>query len=182
MPRLGWEFRDEWNGIYPAGVRISSFSKHLLGTQLSDEPLENNVAISQFLNVNKSAALLFNSSAAVFADFDWFGLVTLRVALETPLADMHHKLDSPEAYIPAAAAWILNAGAKLYCLDTEMQYGGIHGDPGGGGPLWRGQHGFCPERWQLWRRRFGELCSSYTLSEGTRQMAKLAEDRVYNRM
>jgi len=142
--------------------------------------VEYNLELTSFLNVNKCAAQLFSdSSAEVFGSFDWFGLITLREALETDIHELHnHELAPPEAYIPAAAAWISIAGTKLYSLDKEFEYGENLGDPGRGGPLWDGQHGFCQGRWQLWRTRFGQLSVESTLNGEVRQLAKQAEGRM----
>ena len=144
------------------------------------DPVKYNVELTSFLNVNKCAAQLFSDSSAEAFAFDWFGLITLRGALETDIHDLDDDDDPtpPEVYIPAAAAWISIAGTKLHSLDNEYEYGGHLGDPGGGGPLWDGQHGFCQGRWQLWRARFGQLSVEATLNDEVRQLAKQAEGRM----
>lgn len=96
----------------------------------------------------------------------------MRSALETP---SDQAIREPiEAFIPAAAAWISILGREMYDWDKEFPYGSPYGDPGGGGPLWDGQHGFCKGRWQLWRERFKELSKSDELSNEARETAARA--------
>lgn len=141
------------------------------------DPIEGAKGFQRFINLNKCAAAFFNTGLQAL-DCRTFGLWALRSALETPLPEVNSELDPPDAFIPAAAAWVTIAGAKLYQLDEEFEYGGVHGDPGVGGPLWNDGHGFCKERWRFWRRRFGELYSSSDLSDDLRSIAKQAADRM----
>jgi hypothetical protein len=41
--------------------------------------------------------------------------------------------------------------------------------------LWKGKHGFCKERWKLWRDRFGEAARKEDESEQVRRVAREAE-------
>lgn len=89
-------------------------------------------------------------------NYSWFALVTFRGALETPLKQLPP--DAPlDTYIPAAAAWIEILGVEIYEWDEEFEHGPLVGARGKGGPLWKGEHGFCKGRWVLWRERFGEM-------------------------
>ncbi|KAJ5970270.1 uncharacterized protein N7479_000188 [Penicillium vulpinum] len=131
LPMLGWQVRDEWNATVPAGP-----------------PESRQNAISRIINRDKFTAGLMATKEPVFA-YSWFALITLRDTLETPEQSSARNL---EALIPAAAAWISILGAEIYQWNEEFD-----GALGRGGPLWKGQHGFCKERWQFWKERFGEL-------------------------
>ncbi|KAJ6137196.1 hypothetical protein N7471_003682 [Penicillium samsonianum] len=132
LPMLGWQFRDEWNATVPAGP-----------------PDSRRNAISRIINRDKFTARLMATKKPVFA-YSWFALITLREALEKP-ADQSSARNL-EALIPAAATWISILGADIYQWNE-----GFDGALGKGGPLWKGQHGFCKERWLFWKERFGEL-------------------------
>ena len=125
-------------------------------------------AIELFVNVNKFAAQLFHTDR-MFASYDWWALVVMREALEYP-ADTPDR-PKPDALIPAALAWLSILGPEIYTWDKEFPSSHAQGDPGKGGPLWGGQHGFCEERWYLWKRRFEEVSSSNDLSEHLRKLA-----------
>jgi hypothetical protein len=159
LPMLDWEIRRHWDYSIPApGTRT---------------PEERENAISRTINVNRFLALL----VATEEPFEWgslFALATLRMALETPWE--HMALEDPlVALIPAAAAWIEVLGAEIYEWDEEYESGRLIGAPGSGGPLWKGKHGFCKERWKLWRERFGEAARKEDESEHVRRVAREAE-------
>lgn len=148
------------------------------GLTIPEEEPERQKTITEFVRINKYTARLIKTGVPVFSSLDIFGLCTMRSALETPIDQINMELDPPDVFIPAAAAWVPILGAEMYYWDKEFHYGDVHGDPGGGGPLWNGQHGFCRERWQVWRKRFGELSLSNELNEGLRQLCKEAEARM----
>ena len=79
--------------------------------------------------------------------------------------------------MPAAAAWISILGPQIYHWDMEFEHGPRVGAPGSGGPLWEnGKHGFCKERWELWRKGFGAIAEmGGDLSENVRASARQAE-------
>lgn len=137
LPMLGWRFHDEWNAFVPPGP-----------------PECRQSAISDIINRGTFTALLMATEEPVFA-YSWFALITLRDALETPPNELSEE-DPLEALIPAAAEWISILGVEIYDWD-EAFCGSVGNAPGRGGPLWKGKHGFCKERWELWRERFGEV-------------------------
>ncbi|KAL2817611.1 hypothetical protein BJX63DRAFT_385522 [Aspergillus granulosus] len=143
LPTLGWIFREEWN----------------LSINPNSSAEKQSRAIIRWINMNRFAALLMATEESVFASYSWFGLVTLRQALETPIDEMDTTHSPLDAWVPAAAAWIEVLGVEIYDWDEEFPSGGNRGAPGRGGPLWKGKHGFCKERWALWRERFGILAS-----------------------
>ena len=119
-------------------------------------PIRDQV-IARFVNINTFTARLVRTGLPVF-NFRLFGLWTMRQALEysTPEA-LANKNGHPDAFVPAVAAWISVVGSEMYGWENEWQQGRTTGAPGRGGPLWIGKHGFCRERWVLWRRRLVEV-------------------------
>ncbi|KAJ5780043.1 hypothetical protein N7457_005203 [Penicillium paradoxum] len=159
LPMLGWQFRDEWNATVPAGP-----------------PDSRKTAIAKIINRDKFAASLMSTKEPVFA-YSWFALITLRSALETPTDQLSP--ENLEALIPAAAAWIDILGAELYSWDEDFD-GDSGGALGKGGPLWKGKHGFCQERWQLWRERFGEVAGMEAeIGDAVRASARETERTMY---
>lgn len=81
----------------------------------------------------------------------------------------------------SAAAWVIQAGHLMYGRDEE-----IHGATAG--PLWKlskkegiklrrktkGTDGFCLERWQLWKERFGVIRDATELDSDIRKEAEQA--------
>ncbi|RHZ61818.1 DUF3632 domain-containing protein [Aspergillus thermomutatus] len=160
LPLLGWEIRRYWDYSIPAPG-----TKTLEGRE---------AAISSTVNVNHFVALLVATDEPIFEGYSWYALVTLHEALETPWVYMQEG-DPLEAWIPAAAAWIEVLGVEIYEWDEEFESGPLVGAPGRGGPLWKGKHGFCKERWKLWRERFGEAAKKEDESEEVRRVAEEAE-------
>ncbi|RDW81234.1 DUF3632 domain-containing protein [Aspergillus mulundensis] len=159
LPMLGWRFRDSWN----ISVRPNSSSE------------DRQKTISDIINTNKFVALLMATDDPIFASYSWFALITLRSTLETPTEQIR-PAESLEALIPAAAAWIETLGVEIYKWEEEFESGPKVGARGKGGPLWDGKHGFCKERWELWRKRFGEVARMEgELPEGVKKVAQDAE-------
>lgn len=87
--------------------------------------------------------------------------------------------------VAVAAAWAIHAGDVLYGRDEEIR-------ATQGGPLWRldkkeglrlkrkyrGTQGLCPERWALWKSRFGVIRDSDKVDEETRRRAGEAVDAM----
>lgn len=158
LPMLCWDFRDEWN-LQPIP---------------SPPPNDRQEAILSYVNLNKFTALLMATEEPVF-NYSWFALITLRTALETPPNELP-ETDPLDAYVQAAAVWMETIGIEIYEWDEEYEHGPLVGAPGRGGPLWKGKHGFCEQRWQFWRERFGELASlDDKLGEEAKTAAREAE-------
>ncbi|KAJ6099741.1 hypothetical protein N7467_001276 [Penicillium canescens] len=151
LPMLGWQFRDEWNASIPDGP-----------------PDQRASAISQMINRDKFTALLMTTKEPVF-NYSWFALITFRDALEAPADQESGQLDG---LIPAAATWIQVLGADIYGWNEDF------GRRGRGGSLWDGKDGFCVERWQLWRERFGATAKREELDDGARRAAVDAEQMM----
>ncbi|KAF2659434.1 hypothetical protein K491DRAFT_195380 [Lophiostoma macrostomum CBS 122681] len=106
----------------------------------------------------------------------------MRDALEDQLED-----DKPEyrkdisgtaiqkynAFVPAAAVWVLVLGKALYEREEDRTpTDSNQGNPARGGYYWKGKAEFSKARWELWKQRFGRICEMKELSEETRQIAK----------
>lgn len=153
LPMLGWALRDEWN-FTPDRIPLDRRHK----------------AACDFANINRLVAHLMATGERVF-DYSWFALLTFREALEetSPTSDVLN------AYIPAAVAWLEILGADIFGWDNVFASGGRKGAPGRGGPLWEGTHGFCKERWMLWRKRLGEFAVG---NENITAEARMAADEA----
>lgn len=101
----------------------------------------------------------------------------MRDALESTVSQRNQDAEPLDAFLPAAAAWIDLAGKSLkQCEDDFPPDRGAQ--PGKGGPLWEDKHGFCPERWSLWQKRFDELASDSQLSQSLRETARKASGQM----
>jgi hypothetical protein len=102
---------------------------------------------------------------------------TFRTALESS-PDQRHKNEDPEVYVPAAAACIIIAGEQIRSFDDEFPPGELTGRPASGGPLWEGKHGFCEDRWKLWKERFLSVSQEPGISGEVQRVAKKAHDEM----
>jgi hypothetical protein len=112
-------------------------------------------------------------------DYRRFILWTFRSALEytASMPEYYHSEKEWEGHVLAAAAIAGIAGAKVRQWDDEFESGPYIGDPGAGGALWDGKHGFCKGRWELWQRRFFEVSADATealLSDEAREKSRQA--------
>jgi hypothetical protein len=161
LPKFGWNLRDALDSEIPA------------------HPVELRQKImTEELNLHTFMARLMATREPVFDGLDMFALWMLR-ELETPTKDMEPKSEI-EAKIRIAAIWIEIVGVRIYGFNREFEHGPGKNDPGRGGPLWDGKHGFCVERWKLWRRRFVEVgkMDGEELAEEVRVVAREAETRM----
>lgn len=84
-----------------------------------------------------------------------------------------------DCFVPAAAKLVEIAGPKISGWHHEYEYGPrVMMDPGKGGPLWNGLHGFCRERWTFWRKRFFELARETRLGSSIREDARRAGEMM----
>ncbi|KAF2197296.1 hypothetical protein GQ43DRAFT_444378 [Delitschia confertaspora ATCC 74209] len=109
-------------------------------------------------------------------DFWIYSIWTLRSALECrnpgpQVIEPSTKTQYWDAMIPAAGAWIQVLGLELVEKDEDLtpQRQGV-GNPARGGELYKGRAGFGRERWELWKRRFGEIGKAEGVSEETRRV------------
>ncbi|KAH8881855.1 hypothetical protein GQ53DRAFT_754016 [Thozetella sp. PMI_491] len=146
----------------------------------------------RFLNLQTYAARI---AGLGLCHFEAFAIWALTDALEgemTPIRGAPDEINlDPTAVgdlpfkVSLAAAWIAHAGSVLYGRDEE-----IRGTQGG--PLWRlpkkeamrqgrkyrGTQGLCPERWELWKSRFGVIRDNKDVDEDTRKTAQGALDAM----
>ena len=71
--------------------------------------------------------------------------------------------------------WLRVAGVRLYeaCVVGEVVDGGY-----GSGGNWQGPAGFSKERWEFWKKRFGEVVVHGQPTEETKALAKEAVETM----
>ena len=74
--------------------------------------------------------------------------------------------------------WVQVVGSQMYHWSDSYADGPKSGAPGRGGSLWEGKHGFCGERWKLWKVRFGDIAAASEVPDGVRRAAKQGEERM----
>lgn len=109
------------------------------------------VEIIRFVGVNALVGYLMLHDLKLF-NYELFALWTMRDALEHPLpvsGVAYKKVKGQHGRslcsIPAAVALIGVVGELMFSWEHEFEHGPLQ-DPGGGGPLWNGKHGFCRDR------------------------------------
>jgi len=150
-----------------APTRDTPSDKHSENSENSEH------AATNFLNISRFLARMEATSIPALS-FRTFVLWTMRTALEFPGTQRPDTI----LFVPAAAAWIQIAGAQILHWNNEYPQGQRLGAPGRGGPLWEGKHGFCRERWALWRGRFGDFATASSGSQEVRKAARQAEERM----
>lgn len=182
-PTLGWALRDEWNGEFSQSIYSSTI--HALIRSPVDLSEKNGLAtrqaaIDRFITMNTLIAQLMVRDAERF-DYKIFMLWTLRSALEYTAETPEAGSQSPDfraCHILAAAELVKVSGHLICHWDFEVESGPLIGDRGAGGVLWDGKHGFCKERWELWRRRFLEVSQEEELSNEVGACAKTANEAM----
>ena len=105
----------------------------------------------------------------------------MRNALETPHEDDANgtAIQKYNSFIPSAAVWIFSMGKQVYDREQDLTPKKANeGDPGSGGPLWKGRAEFSKQRWALWKKRFVELAEREGLTEEVRGIAKEAAEKM----
>jgi hypothetical protein len=112
-------------------------------------------------------------------DYRLEALWTLRDALECPILSNSDQQQLGRLYraVPAAIKLIETIGQRIYQWCHELQ-GKPQEDSGPGGPLWKGERGFCVGRWEFWQKRLGELSGEDSLDETDREGATKAADSM----
>lgn len=131
--------------------------------------------IHAWANLNAFIARLTRADLAGF----WvYAIWAIRDALEVERKDYEpaHKPERAakllDAYVPAAAAWIIVMGRELWEKDEDLTPKNPNQeDPARGGALWKGKSAFCKERWDLWATRFEALSGMEDLMTETREIA-----------
>lgn len=146
----------------------------------------------EWKNLNAFAARITASHCK--KDFKLYGLWSLREALENELwigtanvgpnevqpEDLPHErsIHVLPGLVPAAAQWIFHAGRVLFTCQEEILPTSKGGDPMRGGTLWNGKHGFCQERWGLWKKRFEWVQGVDGLDAYTKEVARNAVEEM----
>jgi hypothetical protein len=163
-PTLGWVLRDEWNGECTLSSQVvprkEMSDKAPVDLLCSADQATRQAGIDRFVAINELIALLITRNHNRF-NYQSFMLYTFKSALEynetAPENDEQHP-DCQKCHILAAAKLVEIVGSMIYEWDFEFESGPLIGDKGSGGALWDRKHGFCKGRWELWKRRFFEIC------------------------
>ncbi|PVI05891.1 hypothetical protein DM02DRAFT_497707, partial [Periconia macrospinosa] len=117
--------------------------------------------------------LLASLTAAKIRDFaTYYAIWAMRAALEIDHGTAFFKYD---ARVPAAAAWVFEAGGELVGREVDLSpKDPREGNPARGGELWKGVAGFGKERWAFWKERFGVVAGLEGVREETREVARKA--------
>lgn len=164
LPFLGMVLNETWNGL----------------TVPLSPPEARQKDVQRFINVNRLCAKLMTTKYSFF-NYSMFALWTFRAALETTVKQSSPRHSPPEAFIPAAAAWIEILGEEIFTWDEEFEHGpAARSRPGRGGPLCPEKHNFDRERWDLWRDRFREVAQDdeEDVDERVRDAARKAQRRM----
>jgi hypothetical protein len=81
----------------------------------------------------------------------------------------HKQSPRLDVYVPLAAIWILLCGNVVYAHCRNP--GTPRADFKDAGRNWKGANGFSIERWNFWKKRFGEIKGHDQASEKTKEMA-----------
>ena len=138
--------------------------------------------IHAWANLN---AFIASLTRADLAGFWIYAIWAIRDALEMERKDYEpaHKPERAakllDAYVPAAAAWIIVMGKELWEKDEDLTPKNPNqGDPAKGGALWKGKSAFCKDQWDLWATRFEALSGMEDLTTETREIAAEAFARM----
>jgi hypothetical protein len=114
-------------------------------------------------------------------DLGTYAIFAMRTALEDDHQDdpTSTAVQKYDAYIPAAAAWILGYGHGLFKIQKDLTPADDNqGDPARGGELWKGKSEFSKDRWNFWKERFAIVAKMDGLLEMTRVQARDAVEAM----
>jgi hypothetical protein len=123
-------------------------------------------------------------------DSSLFAIWTLNEALERNYSDNDENRHKPatrvekfDAFVPAAAAWILGAGKALYEKDEDVDPKHARKetkleDLKEGERLWPASARFSKERWAFWKSRFDQFSGMEEVEEETRKVASEAVETM----
>lgn len=124
-------------------------------------------------------AFLARLTQAGIANWSWLGLVSLHAALEVEPDSRARAYEEQgpilEARVPRAVMWLEIAGRKLY---EGVAEGALRNERYGSGGNWKGAAGFSQERWNYWKKRFGEISVQEQASEATKNLAEKGEQMM----
>jgi hypothetical protein len=102
-----------------------------------------------------------------------FAVWSLRSGLEEELSDK--ELDGEVA---AAAMWMVYGGETLFSQLADAVQDEQKERMMKPGTLYSGQGQLCSERWQFWKRRFGEMSEEIQVNEETKEVIRLASEKM----
>lgn len=155
---FGSMWRDAWNCKYslpywqdtPSSALYTHNTPAFSGRHLDPTPAGRIAYSIRWINFNAiSARLVANAMGNVDIVFGFF---ILRDGLEETLS-----ADAIKVEPSAAAQWILLAGKQIFKADNAMMEHHWERGLAKESELWKGAVGFSRTRWNVWRRRFGEL-------------------------
>ncbi|KAH8203522.1 hypothetical protein TruAng_002270 [Truncatella angustata] len=131
---------------------------------------------SQLQNATTFAALFLEASDPRHMSF----LASSGLIDGVELAYARDQAERAAMFIPPAVIWIKLAGKTLHklCQDRIARSATLGVKRPGSEWLWNGGVGFSPERWDFWKRRFGELAGQAGLDEHLQTLAREAEAKM----
>ncbi|PLN85829.1 hypothetical protein BDW42DRAFT_190591 [Aspergillus taichungensis] len=114
----------------------------------TDSPEETR---TEWVNLNSFAARLLASLSVTWVNF---AVWTMRDALENRGDDK----DISTMHVDAATEWVLHAGKELVGCATSTNQNEERALAGG--KLYHGPAKMCAERWDFWKKRFGEVAEA----------------------
>jgi hypothetical protein len=144
----------------------------------NDAPVLHNGFIREEINAWANLNFFFGHVAErdiENVDLSMYAIFAMRSALEDKHRDdpTSTALQKYDVYVPAATAWILGYGQKMFLTQKDFTPSDDkQGDPARGGELWKGKSEFSKERWSFWKQRFATLAKMDGLQEMTRVAAK----------
>ncbi|RLL96285.1 hypothetical protein CFD26_106374 [Aspergillus turcosus] len=164
LPILGPSLREAWNRTYP-----SDNTATLLTAQAPTYTKSNDRAIAEWINLQAFAARLMSKCDP---SLSLFAVWSLRSGLEEELSDK--ELDGEVA---AAAMWMVYGGETLFSQLADAVQDEEKERMMKPGTLYSGQGQLCLERWQFWKRRFGES-EQIQVNDETKGVIRLAREKM----
>ncbi|MCJ1307515.1 hypothetical protein MMC25_001161 [Agyrium rufum] len=148
---------------------------------------------AQARQLNHQAFCARLGGAGLITHIEWLGTISVAAPLEgvmKPIRGSRDLIDpDPRSVmelpfqIARAAFWIKYAAHKWYGKDEGLVYGGgpLYKQAMKDGRLFRKRYkgaGLCPERWNLWKERFGVVACCEGVDNATTQIAREAVENM----
>ncbi|RHZ63634.1 DUF3632 domain-containing protein [Aspergillus thermomutatus] len=150
LPILGPSLREDWNP--------PTYTK------------SNGQAITEWINLHAFTARLMSKCDP---SLSLFAVWSLRSGLEEELSDC--ELDGEVA---AAAMWMVYGGESMFTQLADTVQDEEKERMMKPGTLYSGQGQLCLERWQFWKRRFGEMSEQIQVNGETKGAIRLAREKM----
>lgn len=129
------------------------------------------------MNYNSFVAYLHEQR--VFGCDPTYAIWAMRFALETDLSSKDKEVRS--TFVLGAAQWILWYGQSLFKLTSQPDlFEGASNEWKGWepGPLYHGKASLFLDRWQFWKRRFGDIINGGDVTEECREVNRRVIDLI----